>query len=102
MTMNMAPNPHDSLVQPSSQDDIDIDEEQTMAPRYEIPDRIVSAIEVPANIQNADRAIKALGRASNLSHVHRPPLALSIGSQLIHALGSRPNSVFNPFIFKPG
>lgn len=39
------------------------------APRYSIPLRQLSAVEVPAIINNIDRAVKAFGRAPTLRHV---------------------------------
>lgn len=39
------------------------------APRYPIPSRELSAVEVPAFIQNIDRTVKAFGRVPDLSHV---------------------------------
>lgn len=39
------------------------------APRYPIPRTKLSAVEVPAVIQNLDRAIKAFGRVPTLNHV---------------------------------
>ena len=39
------------------------------APRYPIPRRKLSAVEIPAVVQNMDRAVKAFGRVSTLNHV---------------------------------
>lgn len=44
-------------------------EEAQGAPRYPIPSRELGAVEVPALIQNVDRAVKAFGRVPDLSHV---------------------------------
>lgn len=39
------------------------------APRYSIPRRNLSAVEIPAVVQNIDRAVQAFGRAPSLKHV---------------------------------
>jgi hypothetical protein len=39
------------------------------APRYPVPARRLAAVEVPAVVQNVDRAIRAFGRTPVLSHV---------------------------------
>jgi hypothetical protein len=39
------------------------------APRYPVASRDLSAVEIPAVVQNVDRAIKAFGRVPSLSHV---------------------------------
>lgn len=39
------------------------------APRYFIPHRHLAAVEVPAVVQNIDRAVKAFGRVPSLNHV---------------------------------
>lgn len=48
-----------------------LDEDATppTAPRYPISHRRLTAVEVPAIVQDVDRAIKAFGRHSALSHV---------------------------------
>lgn len=43
--------------------------EEDGAPRYPIASRGLSAVEIPAVVQNVDRAIKAFGRVSSLTHV---------------------------------
>lgn len=39
------------------------------APRYSIPQRHLSAVEIPAVVENVDRTIKAFGRNATLAHV---------------------------------
>jgi general transcription factor 3C polypeptide 5 (transcription factor C subunit 1) len=39
------------------------------APRYSIPTDSLAAVEIPAIVENVDRAIKAFGRAPSLDHV---------------------------------
>lgn len=39
------------------------------APRYAIPARKLAAVEVPAVVQDVDRAVRAFGRVANLNHV---------------------------------
>ncbi|CAJ0552116.1 Ff.00g060950.m01.CDS01 [Fusarium sp. VM40] len=39
------------------------------ASRYTVPTRIVGAVEIPAVVENVDRAVKAFGRVPNLQHV---------------------------------
>lgn len=39
------------------------------APRYSIPAKLFAAVEVPAVVQNLDRAVKAFGRVPSLQHV---------------------------------
>jgi general transcription factor 3C polypeptide 5 (transcription factor C subunit 1) len=39
------------------------------APRYPIPTDRLAAVEIPAIVENVDRAIKAFGRAPSLDHV---------------------------------
>lgn len=39
------------------------------APRYPIPSRYLAAVEIPAVVENIDRAVKAFGRAPSLAHV---------------------------------
>ena len=39
------------------------------APRYPIPSRQFSAVEMPALVQNVDRAVQAFGRVPDLNHV---------------------------------
>lgn len=55
--------------QEDSSEDLDEDALTPTAPRYSIPQRRLTAVEVPAVVQNVDRAIKAFGRNSALSHV---------------------------------
>lgn len=64
--------------------------EETMpqgAPRYPVPARRLAAVEVPAVVQNVDRAIKAFGRTPVLSHV-----------SLSH-ISHHSYSEYGPFIF---
>lgn len=39
------------------------------APRYKIDPRVLGAVEIPAVVENVDRAVKAFGRVPNLQHV---------------------------------
>jgi general transcription factor 3C polypeptide 5 (transcription factor C subunit 1) len=39
------------------------------APRYAIPARKLAAVEIPAVVQDVDRAVRAFGRVANLNHV---------------------------------
>ncbi|KAM0561620.1 hypothetical protein ACHAPJ_002788 [Fusarium lateritium] len=38
------------------------------APRYTVPSRVLGAVEIPAVVENVDRAVKAFGRVPNLQH----------------------------------
>ncbi|KAF4988601.1 hypothetical protein FDECE_14979 [Fusarium decemcellulare] len=40
-----------------------------LAPKYPIPSRVLGAVEIPAVVENVDRAVKAFGRVPNLQHV---------------------------------
>ncbi|CAG9979612.1 unnamed protein product [Clonostachys byssicola] len=42
------------------------------APRYAIPARKLAAVEIPAVVQDVDRAVRAFGRVANLNHVLDP------------------------------
>lgn len=42
------------------------------APRFTIPERVIGAVEIPAVVENPDRAVKAFGRVPNLQHVRSP------------------------------
>ncbi|KAK7402737.1 tau 95 subunit of transcription factor TFIIIC [Neonectria punicea] len=42
------------------------------APRYSVPNRLLGAVEIPAVVQNVDRAVKAFGRVPSLQHVMDP------------------------------
>lgn len=39
------------------------------APRYVIPPRELTAVEIPAVVEDIDRAVRAFGRAPSLRHV---------------------------------
>ncbi|KAJ4307999.1 tau 95 subunit of transcription factor TFIIIC [Fusarium piperis] len=39
------------------------------APKYTVPARVIGAVEIPAVVENVDRAVKAFGRVPNLQHV---------------------------------
>ena len=39
------------------------------APRYQIPEREMGAVELPAIVHDVDRAIRAFGRVPSLAHV---------------------------------
>lgn len=39
------------------------------APRYAIPRRELTAVEIPAVVENIDRAVRAFGRVPSLRHV---------------------------------
>ena len=41
------------------------------APTYTIPSRKLSAVEIPAIVNDVDRAVSAFGRAPSLEHVRR-------------------------------
>lgn len=43
------------------------------APRYPVPSRRLAAVEIPAVVKDIDRAVKAFGRVSSLSHVSSLP-----------------------------
>lgn len=45
------------------------DDVQDAAPRYPIPRRSMGAVEIPAVVQNVDRAVQAFGRVPSLAHV---------------------------------
>lgn len=39
------------------------------APRYDIPTRTLGAVEIPAVVENVDRAVMAFGRVASFQHV---------------------------------
>lgn len=41
------------------------------APRYSIPHRVLGAVEIPAVVENVDRAVKAFGRTPSFQQVSR-------------------------------
>lgn len=43
--------------------------EEEGAPRFRIPPRDLAAVEIPAVVENIDRAVKAFGRVPSLEHV---------------------------------
>ncbi|KJZ80427.1 hypothetical protein HIM_00277 [Hirsutella minnesotensis 3608] len=59
-----APLEHDELDELEDNDDV--------APRYNIAPRRLAAVEIPAVVNNIDRAVKAFGRVASLSHVMDP------------------------------
>lgn len=49
------------------------------APKYTVPNRVLGAVEIPAVVQNVDRAVQAFGRGPSLQHVRLfPGMHLSI------------------------
>lgn len=44
-------------------------EAENGAPRYSIPRRDLTAVEIPAVVENIDRAVRAFGRVPSLRHV---------------------------------
>ena len=57
---------------PQNDDEVAEDEYEDAnfgAPRFVIPRRNLAAVELPANVQNVDRAIQAFGRRPDLSNV---------------------------------
>lgn len=44
-------------------------ETENGAPRYAIPRRDLTAVEIPAVVENIDRAVRAFGRVPSLRHV---------------------------------
>ncbi|UKZ72743.1 hypothetical protein TrVFT333_000377 [Trichoderma virens FT-333] len=48
------------------------DRREDGAPRYAIPSRELTAVEIPAVVEDIDRAVKAFGRAPSLRHVTVP------------------------------
>lgn len=47
----------------------DLRQHDDAAPRYTIPSRKIGAVEVPAVVQDIDRAVRAFGRVPSLAHV---------------------------------
>lgn len=45
-----------------------------IAPKYTVPSRILGAVEIPAIVNDVDRAVKAFGRVPSLQHVGPPKL----------------------------
>lgn len=41
------------------------------APKYTIPPRVLGAVEIPAVVENVDRAVKAFGRTPSFPQVRR-------------------------------
>ncbi|PHH70908.1 hypothetical protein CDD82_6853 [Ophiocordyceps australis] len=59
----------------NTESDVDWPDDQEpvdQAPRYPLPCRPLTAVEIPAVVNNVDRAIKAFGRSPSLSHVLDP------------------------------
>lgn len=50
-------------------------ETENGAPRYAIPRRDLTAVEIPAVVENIDRAVMAFGRVPSLRHVSVEPVA---------------------------
>lgn len=48
------------------------------APRYTIPERVIGAVEIPAVVNNPDRAVKTFGRHPHLQHVRIHPFNLTL------------------------
>lgn len=48
------------------------------APRYAIPRRELTAVEIPAVVENIDRAVRAFGRVPSLRHVSVEPQLICI------------------------
>lgn len=48
-------------------------ETENGAPRYAIPRRDLTAVEIPAVVENIDRAVRAFGRVPSLRHVSAEP-----------------------------
>ena len=46
------------------------------APKYTIPPRELGAVEIPAVVENVDRAVKAFGRAPSFPQVSRKSTTL--------------------------
>ncbi|KAI6784912.1 Transcription factor tau subunit-like protein [Emericellopsis cladophorae] len=70
---------------PQNDDEVAEDEYEDAnfgAPRFVIPRRNLAAVELPANVQNVDRAIQAFGRRPDLSNTHSVPLYLNPESAL--------------------
>lgn len=49
------------------------DRREDGAPRYAIPPRELTAVEIPAVVEDVDRAVKAFGRVPSLRHVSAMP-----------------------------
>lgn len=89
----MDPSSDEDLYRDSSPGDHESEEEPIAgpvppdaAPRYSVPNRVLGAVEIPAVVQNVDRAVKAFGRVPSLQHV-RPLLLLTMPiSQHLYAL----------------
>lgn len=60
------------------------------APIYIIPNRKIAAVEIPAVVQNIDRAISAFGRVPSFEHV-RFSVVLRVPA-LMRASGFRPST----------
>jgi general transcription factor 3C polypeptide 5 (transcription factor C subunit 1) len=48
------------------------------APRYAIPRRELTAVEIPAVVENIDRAVRAFGRVPSLRHVSVEPWLICV------------------------
>jgi hypothetical protein len=60
----------DTLIENGHEERTDEPIHTDSASRYTVPTRIVGAVEIPAVVENADRAVKAFGRVPNLQHVN--------------------------------
>lgn len=66
--------------------DHDPEEQEEGAPRFRIAPRVLAAVEIPAVVENIDRAVKAFGRVPTLAHVSciaRRPKRLNLAMILI-------------------
>ncbi|KAH7246413.1 RNA polymerase III transcription factor IIIC subunit-domain-containing protein [Fusarium tricinctum] len=59
----------DTLIENGQEERTDEPLHTDSASRYTVPTRIVGAVEIPAVVENVDRAVKAFGRVPNLQHV---------------------------------
>ena len=51
-----------------------------VAPKYTVPSRELTAVEIPAIVENPDRAVRAFGRVASLAHVSVPAARLSLNT----------------------
>lgn len=91
----------DTLIENGHEERTDEPINTDSASRYTVPTRIVGAVEIPAVVENVDRAVKAFGRVPNLQHVnaHRNIVTLSILLTHLKVMDAGRNSI--PFYLTP-
>lgn len=87
----------DTLIENGHEERTDEPTNTDSASRYTVPTRIVGAVEIPAVVENVDRAVKAFGRVPNLQHVNTSQYSHSVNlANAVEGHGCR--SKFDPIL----